>query len=188
MITTNSPRTAFRFSRSAASDRGAPTRNSSCIFVSSRATPTFVMPAAASSSSSFKMRCGDSYRTTGTRLAAMNFSEVCLPFLCGKNPKNKNSSDDSPAIDIAAASAEAPGIASIFASGANSRTRATSRAPGSEMPGVPASETNTIFSPASNRSITSLAFLSSVAASSRCNGFFISYRASNFDITRVSSA
>ncbi len=74
-----------------------------------------------------------------------NFSLVCLPFLTGKNPSNTNLSEGSPEFTKAGTNAVAPGKQSTSISFfTHSRTN---KKPGSDIAGVPASETNAIVSP-----------------------------------------
>src|SRR3989344_686225 len=80
--------------------------------------------------------------------------KVCRPFLCGGNPRNKNSSAGKPEIESAPISAQGPGTETIFTSFPNLSTPAsTNLPPGSEIPGVPASDTYARFLPLSSSSI-----------------------------------
>ena len=63
----------------------------------------------------------------------------------GKNPKNKNSSVSNPEIESAAIGDDGPGIGIISVSGSSSSIFFIKNCPGSEIPGVPASEIRAIF-------------------------------------------
>ena len=83
--------------------------------------------------------------------SANNFNLVCLPFFTGKNPSNTNFSLGNPEFTRAGTKAVAPGkqstsISSITHSRINKK-------PGSEIVGVPASETKARVSPAFNLEI-----------------------------------
>src|SRR3990167_3949007 len=83
--------------------------------------------------------------------STISLNKVSLPFLCGKNPRKVNSCVGKPEADNAAITAEAPGIGI---------TSTLSRrlflileiniVPGSEIVGVPASDTKARFLPSSN--------------------------------------
>ncbi len=133
------------------------------------------------------MRCGDSYITTARSVSAISLCNVCRPFLCGRNPRNKNSVSVMPAIESAAVSADGPGIATIFVSGFSSRTCITTNPPGSEMPGVPASDTSATSFPSERIVTTSFALPRSVRAFKDINRVGISYFSHNRFVTRVSS-
>src|SRR5690606_40326855 len=82
-----------------------------------------------------------------------SFSLVCLPFLWGKNPSKTNLSQGNPELTKAGTKAVAPGKHStsiLFSTQA-----LTNKKPGSEIPGVPASETKAIVLPEFNLSIRS---------------------------------
>ena len=68
--------------------------------------------------------------------------------LCGGNPKNENGSCGKPHTDSAVKGALAPGIGSTLIC-FSTHARTNSR-PGSEIPGVPASETRAMLRPLSS--------------------------------------
>ena len=73
------------------------------------------------------------------------FNLVCLPFLTGKKPSKINLSEGNPEFTKAGTKAVAPGKQSTSISFfTHSRTN---KKPGSEIAGVPASETSAIVSP-----------------------------------------
>ena len=91
-----------------------------------------------------------------------------------------------PATDNKVVIADGPGIGMISIS---SLWRALiNNAPGSEMIGVPASETNTIFFPFFSSAITCWTLLFSLNFCKLNNGFFIPIFWHNKAVTRVSSA
>ena len=87
------------------------------------------------------MRCGDSYKTTVRFSCANACMRVWRPFLWGKNPSKTNLSQGNPDATNAGTKAVGPGKHSTSIP-ACTQAR-TNKNPGSEMPGVPASETNT---------------------------------------------
>ena len=82
--------------------------------------------------------------------AANSASRVALPFFSGRNPSNTNRSQGNPEATSAGTKAVAPGrqTTSIPAS----RQARESMKPGSEIPGVPASETSASLLPLSSSS------------------------------------
>ena len=100
----------------------------------------------ASHSSSYSNRPAQ-YRKALAIPSARN-ADISLPFLCGINPKKINSADEIPLAQRAVIRALGPGIGIILASTPNSLRRfETSITPGSEIVGVPASETRAKFFP-----------------------------------------
>src|SRR3989338_3203839 len=97
---------------------------------------------------------------------------VSLPFLWGGYPRNVNESAEITATDNMAVIADAPGIGTRDAPA--SHILLTSRAPGSETAGVPASETRAKLLPSFISERTFSAVSSSVFASHRHTGFRIS--------------
>ena len=70
---------------------------------------------------------------------AINF--VCLPFLCGRNPSKQKRSQGNPLATKAGTKAVGPGKHSTSIPSATHSL--DNKKPGSEIPGVPASETKT---------------------------------------------
>ena len=92
--------------------------------------------------------------------SAISFNLLVLPFFTGKNPSNKNLSDGKPELTRAGIKAVAPGrhsISILFLM--HSRIN---KNPGSEIPGVPASEINAIWIPLFYFSIIDISFLCSL--------------------------
>lgn len=85
---------------------------------------------------------------------------VSLPFLCGIKPKKRKSEVITPEIEKAAVRALAPGIASIFIFFCEVIIRFIKTAPGSEIPGVPASVTMAILVPDSSEAMIASIFSS----------------------------
>ena len=80
-----------------------------------------------------------------------SLSLVCLPFLGGKKPSKTKLSQGNPDFTMAGTKAVGPGRHSIFISlRMHSRT---SKNPGSEMAGVPASDTSAKIAPAFMRAM-----------------------------------
>src|SRR3989344_897170 len=119
--------------------------------------------------------------------SAISLKSFSRPFLCGKNPKKRNSEDGSPETERAAVRALAPGIGMIETSGRFARTEDINAEPGSEIVGVPASETNATFFPADRRLRTWAILAFSVRAFILVSRVFMLYRAVSRDVTRVSS-
>ena len=97
----------------------------------------------ARSTSVFSILCTLSYMTTVSVLFSESLvSMVCLHFLIGKNPRYKKWWELIPDAEIAVITADGPGraVTSIPAA----RTSCISAYPGSEIPGVPASEISAI--------------------------------------------
>src|SRR3989344_6405568 len=102
------------------------------------------------------MRWGDSKIITGYLLPAIFLKNVSLPFLCGGNPKNKNSDKSISLTDIMEANEEGPGIGTmeIKLPLGNPVTKCLiNLCPGSDIPGVPASVTNARFLPSSSNPV-----------------------------------
>src|SRR3989344_6680608 len=87
-------------------------------------------------------RCGDSKRITGNLLSAAFSKNFLRPFLEGGNPRNKKSARSISLTEIAAAKADAPGIAKISKFFFDKSL--IKFVPGSEIAGVPASVTSAI--------------------------------------------
>ena len=97
----------------------------------------------------FKILLGDSRMTIVLSSACSLLNKVCLPFFFGRNPSYAILLMSSPEILAPVTMEEAPGIPATFISLFN--ISFTSSNPGSEIHGVPASVTNAIFLPSSNR-------------------------------------
>ena len=105
-------------------------------------------------------------------------------FLSGKKPQNKNLSEN-PLIEIAAATADGPGIGKI--SIPLSIHSLTNIEPGSEILGVPASDIKEIIFPDLRYSIILIRFFFSLNLWLEINFDFIWYLSKRFFETRVSS-
>jgi hypothetical protein len=109
------------------------------------------------------MRCGASNSTAGCPSAASAASAAARsPAACGRKPSMWKPSPPSPAALIAAVALLAPGTGTTRKPA--SSTARTTRAPGSDTPGVPASVTSAMRSPA-----VSLATIFSAAPRSLCS-------------------
>ena len=129
--------------------------NSSCALVSSRATATSLSGPQRSSMASkvWRTRCGASKNTLTRGSRPMASSQIFRSFdRIGGKPRNTNSRVWNPHEATAAMTALGPGMLSTRIPAA--RAAATRVRPGSEMSGVPASETSAIDSPASSRSMS----------------------------------
>jgi hypothetical protein len=80
--------------------------------------------------------------------SARSFNLVCLPFFTGRNPSKINFSNGKPEITKAGTNAVAPGKHSTLIS--RFKHSRTNKNPGSEIPGVPASEIKAMVSPSFN--------------------------------------
>src|SRR5262245_16698566 len=149
MITTNSPRGGFDRSLSRCVAAGARTISSNRL-VSSRATTMSASPKTSPiASRAATIRCGDSYTTivvSSSRSAFGRFRR--LPGFTGRNPSKTKRSAGTPAAESAAATADGPGTGTTSMPAA--RASRTSRKPGSEMPGVPASVTRATEAPSAS--------------------------------------
>ena len=106
--------------------------------------------------------------------------------LAGRKPSKAKRSLGRPATLSAAISADAPGTGLTFTPAA--RAARTSRKPGSDTSGVPASLTSASDSPASRRATSFCAIASSLCSCSASNGVAMPKWASNWPLRRVSSA
>ena len=107
------------------------------------------------------------------------------PALRGRKPSKKKCSMGRPEATSAQMAADGPGMTSTRSP--LSSAASTSLWPGSETPGMPASETKATRSPASMRSSVGSTLWSSTFSSARCNGTCTSKRARSLLVTRVSS-
>ena len=154
---TNSPLGSCILSKSSLA---VPTINSSCILVSSLARTIllfFVIPL-----KSFNVEfslCGASYNiiVLFDLFISSNFSLRVFLFN-GKKPINVNSVASIPEAIIAVINAHAPGIGITFIFSFNASFTISS--PGSDIAGVPASDTRAIFFPSFNSYIVSIPFSS----------------------------
>ena len=111
---------------------------------------------------------------------------VCRPFFWGRKPSKQNFSLGSPELTRAGTNAVAPGRHSTSTP---CRTHSlTSIKPGSEMAGVPASETSAMFSPPLMREAICSTVLCSLNLWCDCILFCISKCFSRIPVVRVSSA
>mmetsp|Transcript_1664 Transcript_1664/g.5384 ORF Transcript_1664/g.5384 Transcript_1664/m.5384 type:complete len:243 (+) Transcript_1664:185-913(+) len=168
MTSVNSPRSLPCSSSApkwAARPPTEPRASSSCSLVSSRAATSrrSPAPAAASSESVATRRCGASYRTTAFG-SATSSARRCLRARPerGRKPPNRKPVHAKPETDRADTAAQAPGIGTSGTPAAAQRSAST--APGSEMPGVPASLTTATVAP----SVAS-AIIRALAASALCS-------------------
>lgn len=143
-----SPFTAGLLSSSSQISRAEPRRNSSCTFVISRArTRGRLLYSLLNSRKVSRIRCGLSYATTVPRSFESEFRNLRRsPALDGRNPTNRNSSVGSPEAANAARIADGPGTGTTAKP--SSIAALTTRYPGSETRGVPASLTRATDSPA----------------------------------------
>ena len=111
-------------------------------------------------------RWGDSRITMvrSSTASSASRSARALP-LRGRKPSMHQRAVGRPLAATAATGADGPGTTSIRWPA--STTRRTTLSPGSEIPGMPASETRATVPPSSRRRITSVAALSSVCSSRR---------------------
>eukprot|EP00962_Isochrysis_galbana_P009855 scaffold2735_cov114-Isochrysis_galbana.AAC.3 len=170
MTSVNSPRSLPCSSSApkwAARPPTEPRASSSCSLVSSRAATSrrSPAPAAASSESVATRRCGASYRTTAFG-SATSSARRCLRARPerGRKPPNRKPVHAKPETDRADTAAQAPGIGTSGTPAAAQRSAST--APGSEMPGVPASLTTATVAP----SVAS-AIIRALAASALCSWY-----------------
>ncbi len=105
--------------------------------------------ASASCMSVFTSRRGDSYIIKVHDRAASISMRLARPFFGGRNPSKKNRSHGRPESTRAGTKAVAPGR--VMTSIPRRRHSRDSMNPGSDMPGVPASDTSALTSPASIR-------------------------------------
>ena len=108
------------------------------------------------------------------------------PFFWGKKPSKQNLSHGKPLCTTAGMRAVAPG--SVTTSIPSSTQRRTSKKPGSEMPGVPASDTNATSLPAAIDSTTRPTVACSLNLWCECIGFSMPRWRIRCDDVRVSSA
>ena len=115
-----------------------------------------------------------------------SFRRVCLPFFWGRKPSKQNFSLGNPEATNAGTKAVAPGRHSTSTPWrTHSRTNMN---PGSDIAGVPASDTNAMFSPALIRAATCSTVLCSLNLWCDCILFCISKCLSRIPVVRVSSA
>jgi hypothetical protein len=119
-----------------------PVTHSSNRLVISRATPASRSPKPSASAASVTLSRGpDSYRISVARTVATSAIAVArAPALGGRKPRNRNRSVGSPASVSAATAAHGPGTVTTACPAA--RASRTSLKPGSEISGVPASDTS----------------------------------------------
>ena len=113
-------------------------------------------------------------------------NRVARPFFCGKKPSNVNRSQGNPEATNAGTKAVAPGRHCTVTPRATQAL--TNINPGSEMPGVPASDMSAITSPAAIRAAKASAVWCSLNLWCDTNWFLISKCLSNMPEVRVSSA
>ncbi len=107
------------------------------------------------------------------------------PARCGRKPSNTKRSPGRPLTLISAATAEGPG-SGLTGIPASSAAR-TNRAPGSETPGVPPSETSARLSPSRNRPSSRSSLRLSLNLWQETVGVSRPYRANSRRVRRVSS-
>jgi len=141
----------------------------------------------ASASSVARTRCGASYTTTVSSRASSARSRMSrAASFGGRNPPNEKASAENPDSDSAATTALGPGTTRTGRPA--SATRRTMRAPGSLMPGLPASTISAPIEPACNRATRSSARPRSLWAWAEISGTSIAKRVSRPPLCRVSSA
>jgi len=185
MTIVNSPRNSVK--RPNTSEIG-PLTNSSCSFVNSR--PTAICRSPTTRSASFKvstMRWGASKNTTVRVSARRASSQVARALaLAGGKPTKTKASVGSPDDTRAASTALGPGIASTRIPAASAAW--TSRNPGSETAGVPASDTRAMEPPSRSFSTSAPALRCSLCSCMLVVGVRISKWCRSFAVWRVSSA
>lgn len=105
--------------------------------------------------------------------------------LRGRKPSKKKCSIGRPEATRAQVTAEGPGMTSTLRP--RSRAASTSLWPGSDTPGMPASDTKATRPPASIRAMAGATLSARTFSSARCKGTRMPKCASSLDVTRVSS-
>ena len=124
--------------------------------------------------------------TSAPGTAASSSSRVSsAPLLRGRKPSKKKCSMGSPEATSAQVTAEGPGMTSTASPA--SRTASTRRWPGSDTPGIPASETNATFSPRSMRLSAGAMRSAKLCSSARLSAARMPKWDSSLPVTRVSS-
>ena len=146
MTRTTSPRTS-RAAKAVAASPSDPRQTSSCSLVSSRTTATGRCGSATATSASVAATRRGASSTTQVRSSAMSAAmrrRRSGPFR-GRNPSTQKRSAGSPLTTSAPSTDDGPGTVLTVSPPAASRD--ASQAPGSEMPGVPASLTTATVAP-----------------------------------------